>query len=213
MKTNWHIISEHRDELFGVAILGVFCVHSNGFKWSQGMETVVKLLSEGSIGVDIFLFLSGMGLYYSMKKDDSITQFYLRRFRRIVPVYLLTAGIGYANVILILQRGSFGNYLFRLSTLSFWTTGEGTVWYISFILITYLLYPLVYKILQFPLAGWIVSLIIILILFGNIGIATLAPEIFSNIEAALDRIMIFIIGCFCATKIYNNQEIKYFEIF
>ena len=208
MKLNWHIVSEKRDELFGIAILGVFCVHSNGFVWPEGMSTVVRLLSEGSIGVDIFLFLSGMGLYYSMKKANSITAFYHRRFKRVIPTYLLIAGIGYAIIVFELEKKNITSYLFQLSTLSFWGEGDRIVWYISFIIIMYLLYPLIFKLLQSKQAEFILIVLIIFALVGSVGIATFLPALFSNIELALDRIVIFVLGAFCAPLIYEAKEMK-----
>lgn len=99
LKMDWSVIGKCRSELFGMAILAVFCVHSNEFYWPPSLSTVVKILSQGSIGVDIFLF----------------------------------------------GDGNVGEYLFKIGTLSFWFTGEGTVWYISFLLIMYMVYPAVYQ--------------------------------------------------------------------
>ena len=71
---NW--ISQYRDELFGIAILTVLFLHFTMlhlpyYKGSQNMSyRIIRLLRRylTSSGVDIFVFLSGMGLYYSFSK-------------------------------------------------------------------------------------------------------------------------------------------------
>ena len=35
------------------------------------------IFRRGNVGVDIFLLLSGIGLYYSYRKDDNIRRFYM----------------------------------------------------------------------------------------------------------------------------------------
>lgn len=60
-------ISEYRTELMGVATLLVFVVHSydNGVAMPNYIRTICAL---GSLGVDIFLLVSGFGLWYSLTK-------------------------------------------------------------------------------------------------------------------------------------------------
>ena len=45
-------------------------------------------VSVGAIGVDVFLFLSGMGLYYAMRKQPPLRVFYKNRLKRILIPYL-----------------------------------------------------------------------------------------------------------------------------
>ena len=39
-------------------------------------------------GVDMFLFLSGFGLYHSLSRDADAGRYLLRRARRLLPAYL-----------------------------------------------------------------------------------------------------------------------------
>lgn len=61
-------ISEYRTELMGVATLLVIFGHSagNGVVMPGWMESLCGL---ASVGVDIFLLVSGLGLWYSLQKS------------------------------------------------------------------------------------------------------------------------------------------------
>lgn len=60
-------ISKYRLELMGVATILIFVVHSydRGVVMPASIKTICAL---GSLGVDIFLLVSGLGLYYSLSK-------------------------------------------------------------------------------------------------------------------------------------------------
>ena len=64
-------ISQYRTELMGVATLLVVFGHSagNGVVMPGWMESLCGL---ASVGVDIFLLVSGLGLWYSLRKSDLI---------------------------------------------------------------------------------------------------------------------------------------------
>ena len=62
-------ISQYRTELMGVATLLVVFGHSagNGVVMPGWLESLCGL---ASIGVDIFLLVSGLGLWYSLRSAD-----------------------------------------------------------------------------------------------------------------------------------------------
>lgn len=62
---NLNLISKYRTELMGISAILILICHAAGNnvlmpKW------LMYLVAQGSIGVDVFFFLSGMGLYYSL---------------------------------------------------------------------------------------------------------------------------------------------------
>ena len=63
-------ISQYRTELMGVATLLVIFGHSagNGVVMPGWMESLCGL---ASVGVDIFLLVSGLGLWYSLRSTDA----------------------------------------------------------------------------------------------------------------------------------------------
>lgn len=65
------LISKYRTQLMGVATLLIILVHSyqQGVLMTEWMESLCNI---GSIGVDIFLLVSGLGMWYSLEKDSVI---------------------------------------------------------------------------------------------------------------------------------------------
>ncbi len=62
-------VSKYRNQLMGIATLLVIFGHSagNGVVMPKWMESLCGL---ASVGVDVFLIVSGLGLWYSLRKLD-----------------------------------------------------------------------------------------------------------------------------------------------
>lgn len=77
-------VSRHRSGIMGFCILAVVLCHAD-FKFQSGpLSYFFNLLWE----IDIFFFLTGMGVYRSLCRDERLLPFYRRRFTRIYPRYL-----------------------------------------------------------------------------------------------------------------------------
>lgn len=74
-----------RNLWIGIAMLWIVFFHSSLEIDSQGL---VLFKNFGYGGVDICLFASGIGCYFSLEKDPDILEFLKRRVRRLGPVYL-----------------------------------------------------------------------------------------------------------------------------
>lgn len=77
-------VSRYREELKGFAILWIVFFHTR--LYLPGSLDLLRGLGYG--GVDIFLFLLGMGLYRSLSKSTELGGYLKRRFARILPAYL-----------------------------------------------------------------------------------------------------------------------------
>ncbi|MBQ0075467.1 MAG: acyltransferase [Prevotella sp.] len=122
---------DQKSVIMGGAILMIMLFHSG-------------VLRFGEIGVDIFLFLSGYGLFFSLERNSKKTVFYRKRLLRILPTYLIVA-VPY----FIVHSNSVSEFLLRLSTLSVLTKGDlGGWWFIGIILVCYLIAPFLYNILS-----------------------------------------------------------------
>lgn len=131
-------IIRHRAVWMGAAMIWIVVYHLP--LWGAG--AVVEFFRKlGYGGVDICLFASGVGCYYSLNKDPDPGRFMSRRLWRLGPVYLIfllfwlpwqyTKGLTTVpNVI--------GN-LFGIQYLT--DLGNGFNWYISAVLGFYLLAP------------------------------------------------------------------------
>lgn len=80
------VISAYRSYIMGFSILWITVFHSSLSIQNPILRTI-KLLGYG--GVDFFLFLSGMGLYVSLRKSSDVLAFYKRRLSRLMPSYLV----------------------------------------------------------------------------------------------------------------------------
>ena len=108
---NVNDISKYRTQLMGIATLLVIFGHSvgNGVVMPRWMESLCGL---ASVGVDIFLLVSGLGLWYSLKSIDSqvnlwgVKCWYIRRYKRILVPYFIIAGIG--NILAVMGGRTIG---------------------------------------------------------------------------------------------------------
>ena len=108
------LISRHRSELMGLAMLWVVLFHCFHLEITQPQLKFFKEI--GFCGVDIFILLSGMGQYVSLTKAKSLREYYSRRLLRILPAYWLVVG-AYGVVLRLLERTSLTMIAWNLSTL------------------------------------------------------------------------------------------------
>lgn len=76
---------QFRNLWVGIAMLWIVFFHSALELTSEGL---VMFKNFGYGGVDICLFASGIGCYFSLEKDPDILEFLKRRVKRLCPVYL-----------------------------------------------------------------------------------------------------------------------------
>lgn len=84
-------ISKYRTAIMGIAMISVMLFH-------QYFTSVIPFNlfhNFGSWGVDVFLFLSGMGIVRSLN-NNSLKVYYLRRLKRILPSCILCGSIKYS---------------------------------------------------------------------------------------------------------------------
>lgn len=104
----------------------------------------VKIFTPGFIGVDIFLFFSGYSLGFSYIKRTS-KDFYVKRIKRIVPMFLLFATLSSLVHIAKGDQLTILDWFCNLSTLSYYGIGGFAIdWYLSSIFLFYLAYPLLF---------------------------------------------------------------------
>lgn len=138
---NLKLFSTHRSFLMGIAMIMVMLFHQQ-FCTSAIGASIFQWY--GRLGVDIFLFLSGFGIFYSLSKHrgESIWPFYQRRLIRILPASILV-GIGTA-------------VFFKYHSTTQWVLcALGlNLWYIRSILLMYLIAPFLLKYYERHHASW-----------------------------------------------------------
>lgn len=153
------------------------------------------------------MFLSGWGLYFSYR-NNSVFEFYKRRIIRIFPLYIIVCFI-----YIIAIDGNVKDYLSCVSTLGFWTRGVWYDWYIPAIILFYVLYPLICKLIDKLGAFFVV--ILTLFVVGIIGYLQILTDCqFGDIRMfALSRFPIFVLGAYWGYLSFQNKERKPLSIF
>lgn len=94
-KPDYSLISKYRAVLMGLAIILIMFCHMDIAQEHNGVSatSLAKALHLFTVGVDIFLFLSGVGLYYSYTKGKQpYVKFEKKRLIRILPYYAVIGG-------------------------------------------------------------------------------------------------------------------------
>jgi peptidoglycan/LPS O-acetylase OafA/YrhL len=204
-KISLHNISKYRNVLTGIATIMIVFFHSFRLTFPNNVfgEILLFIKKSSELGVEIFLSLSAIGLYFSFEKDCDILSFYKKRCLRIIPCTLIIA------IFYYIYHGNESILIFlsRISLLSFYTRGELYFWFISFIIVLYLLYPFLHKIIK---KYGIKSLIILLLLTYSFNYLLFKINItyFNLIEIALARIPVFLVSIYIGKLVYNKKEIK-----
>lgn len=125
----------------GLAVLWIAVYHSY---FPIPLKSVSFLLATcGYGGVDLFLFLSGFGIYFAAKKEPVYTDFLKRRLSRILP-YSMTLCV----ILLLCGLRTFPEFLIDFFGLSIYLRADWIWWFTSFILSLYLLTPLYMKLFR-----------------------------------------------------------------
>ena len=151
-------------ELKGLAILAVVFSHIGYFLVYQH-EFLFPLTILAGVGVNIFLFLSGLGLTISaLKKDLSVCNFYKQRLLKLfVPFWLalilfISADYFFLNISYSWVFG-IKAFLGIFTTASIYNDLNSPLWYFTLILFYYLIFPFVFS----KKRGWLSAVVIFLI--------------------------------------------------
>lgn len=205
----FYIMSEHRNVVYAIAIISIVLFHycciirgdvlDSSFLWRRYMRYI------GSVGVELFLFLSGMGLYYSMKRSN-VKQFWIKRFLRISIPYLIVGVTLWGFRDLYQLKAGISVFLKDFFWISFLADGNNQFWYVLFIIMMYAIYPLIYMIINKKHGSIYWGILLIGDIVFNYVIQLYFPDFFKHTEIALTRVPIFLIGCYIGVLIYNNRR-------
>lgn len=198
-------LSKYRTQLMGVAAIGILLCHASG----NGVELpslIQYVFGLGNFGVDLFLLLSGFGLFYSLKKlspTEKITTWYKRRFTRLLVPYIILS-VPYWIYICTLENSGIIDFAYYVSTLVFWFEHRGA-WFVALIIPLYLLSPLFKRIYSHKYGS--------AFMVGLIGLITILclrsvydSVVLENIVWALKRVPFFLMGFIAGT--FADKEIK-----
>lgn len=194
-------ISTYRPELMGWSILWIMMLH---FTFNQ-IKPLGFIAQYGFAGVDIFLFVSGFGLFFSLEKDNNLLAFYRKRLLRIFPTYYILGLI----INFSITHDDFLTFLFRYSTIGFWIGREYAEWFIPSVILLYIAAPFIKKIID---NKWfiLISFVVVCIYISAYYFADKEHIIDRSHFFLLYRIPAFVFGMICAYWLKNDMPNKYF---
>ena len=192
-------VFKYRNIWMALAILWTVFYHYN-FATSNIITSNIRRF--GFAGVDIFIFASGLGCYFSLAKDSNILNFMKKRFFKLIPTYWCFLIFYFIFVFIsnpIPVSAVIGN-IFCIQ--NFTGLGNDFNWYISAIWLLYFLAPY-FMILVEKTNSWkkFLGIIILLVVFSFA---------FWNSDVLIitvTRIPIFFIGMYMAKKANKDNEI------
>lgn len=205
-------VSRFRGVLLGAAALWIAWYHSymhfNAVQPFTKATTVLAVLlntvrSNGNAGVDVFLILSGLGLYFSFEKTPKTLPFYKKRALRVLPPFLIVSVIWTGMDC----TGGFLTFFKRVFLLDFFTEGSTTCWYVNLLLILYIVYPLVHRFVRRRNTAGVAVLIALSVALA-LALRFAAPGFFWNVQLAVLRLPVFFCGVWLGKMVYEKKEIS-----
>ena len=187
-------ISRYRGELMGLAMLFVMFFHV----WMPKSNPMYGLVRCGNVGVDIFLLLSGVGLWFSWTKNPSLKHFFKRRYLRVYPAWLVIACLFYIPNYLSTPGGGYSPDVPNLVAniligWSFWRVDDLTFWFIPAIMMLYTLAPAYMVLIQkHPAYRWMP--VVAMVLAVRVQYYPPGHGAVGHLEIFFSRIPIFLIG-------------------
>lgn len=204
-------ISRYRTELMGFSALLILFCHS--IAYVKMPQVLSYAISFGNIGVDLFLFLSGMGMWFSLSKSDkSIIKWYGDRYKKlIVPYLIVVLSIEIVNFALgkQLEHGIW-NWLFGISSLRFYVSHDAA-WFVAALIPLYFFSPWFYRLIK--KYRWKAASILIILHYAILFIPPdFSSELFNNlvknIQFVAVRAICFILGMALGQDIKENKSIS-----
>lgn len=206
-RLNWYDMSKYRGEAMGVAMLFVILFHV----YVARQDAFYGLHRLGNIGVDMFLFVSGIGLWFSWQGSATkeprllhrMLAFLKRRYVRIFPAWLLVASAFY----LPRYKGDVWDTATDIVLhLDFWTSGELTFWYLPAIMALYLVAPAyLWLVEKVPECKWLM----LLPLVWTVAVQWVPPvhATVGHLEIFWSRVPVFLLGINVGTWVQQKRSL------
>ena len=202
------LLSKHRNAIMGLMALLIILHHAN---WHTGFSIYDNTVNQfGSIGVDVFVFLSGLGLAHALAKHESNEKYFSRRFARILPAYYI---FEIANLLFALCFMAFGikSNLFQpieswIVPIGVWFNYDSHKWFIAGILGYYFMAAFIYPVMRKSRYLYLTAFIMLQISVGFIPYI----EDMNHMPLAVERISALVTGLAVGTAAVRKEK-KYMK--
>ena len=206
-KLNLGLISSNRSTIYSLSMLWLMLFHSTFLFSKPWMLPLLKLKQLGNLGVDIFLFVSGISLYFSLSKGGTLWDFYRRRFRRILLPTLLTI-VPWFAFLAPNKAPDIGTFLLHISGLSLFVSGLKIIWFVTAISCCYAITPpLNFFFRESRHSPWALVIVLCASLLLNSALRHHFPVFWKHSEILFRRIPIFLIGAWCGKFVYEKKTL------
>lgn len=206
-------LSKYRNVLMGLQIILIIIFHFAVDGYYVRDSRIIYLFYKyiRSSGVDIFLLLSGLGLYFSWKKNPDVKQFYIKRYTRVLIPYFLVAVPAWIWLDIFCLNKGWGAFIQDVFFLSFFVEQTRWFWYILMICLCYWVFPYIFRVIEsavdktsaqlrvLVLCGTSTLVLVMLQLYHN--------DLYSNVSIAVSRIPAFIVGVLIGKAVYEKLTV------
>ncbi len=215
-KLTYKILSDNRTLIMGIAIIAIILFHytKDCFNFDYNYFGLTKIYKTyiGSVGVDIFLLVSGLGLYYSFKRNSKLKEFFYKRYTRVLIPYVLVAIPSYMYLV-INNHYSVFSFFKDITFINLFHHHDTWFWYIFFISFCYLIFPVIFKFIDssknsnevsnkiFNLCISITMLCLLLFLFKK--------DLYRDYNIMLLRFLPFFLGILLGYYSYHKKKFEY----
>lgn len=208
-------ISKYKSEIYGISILWIVLFHARAMlniNFSFDLTVLRPLdaiIGYGNIGVEIFLLCSGIFLYFSYCNNKDLLIYSKRRLQRLFWPVLIISGPYWVYRFLIIDS-DLPAFLSKMTMMDFWWSGSQQIWFVSFILVCYFIYPYINAYLfESKFANSFVRLLCLLtvtVLF-TLVFRSVYPDMYNLVEIAVARFPVFFIGCYLGRFVYEKKTL------
>lgn len=196
-------ISRFRGELMGAAMLFIILFHVA----LPREDAFFGLRRMGNVGVDMFLFLSGIGLWFSWTKNPDVRHFFVRRYLRIYPAWLIIACLFYIPRFEGGDLWAWGDLVGDISiNWDFWLHDELNFWYIPATMMLYLFAPGYMELIKrHPIYRWLPVVMIMWCIL--VQYVTPIHHAVGHLEIFWSRVPIFFIGINMGEMVRSRKQL------
>lgn len=199
--------------IMGIAAILITVCHLTSYS-SFPKNIITSLIYDFNIGVEMFLIMSGIGLYYSLSSSNyRFKEYYTKRLLNVYCIFLLINLPATIYHDLIITKVSTLDFMLDWFGISYWIGPSMVGWYVQFAMVLYLIYPIIFKVLKrcekkntslvCTVAACVLWIVLCIIL------EKYCYEFYAKVEASLTRFPSFLAGCYLGQMVYNKKKISW----